>query len=90
MVCNDYPAAKGAFLQVSGLTFAFDPAKEAGSKVADVMVGGQPLDPAKEYTVAINDFMSAGGDGYEMLKKYNVQAIYGTYEEIIIDYLAMN
>ena len=87
---SDYPAAKGAFLQVSGLTFAFDPAKEAGSKVADVMVGGQPLDPAKEYTVAINDFMSAGGDGYEMLKKYNVQAIYGTYEEIIIDYLAMN
>lgn len=87
---SDYPAAKGAFLQVSGLTFAFDPAKEAGSKVTDVMVGGQALDLAKEYTVAINDFMSVGGDGYEMLAKYSVQAIYGTYEEIIIDYLATN
>ncbi|MBP8692488.1 MAG: 5'-nucleotidase C-terminal domain-containing protein [Sedimentibacter sp.] len=87
---SDYPAAKGAFLQVSGLEFSFDPAKEAGSKVLEVKVGGQPLDLTKEYTVAVNDFMAAGGDGYEMLANYKVEAEYGTYEEIVIDYLTTN
>jgi 5'-nucleotidase len=87
---SDYPAAKGAFLQVSGLEFSFDPAKEAGSKVVEILVGGEAFDEAKEYTVAINDFMSTGGDGYAMLADYDVLAIYGTYEEIIIDYLVAN
>jgi 5'-nucleotidase/UDP-sugar diphosphatase len=87
---SDYPAAKGAFLQVSGLEFSFDPAKEVGSKVVEVKVGGEPLDLTKEYTVAVNDFMADGGDGYEMLADYKVEALYGTYEEIVIDYLATN
>ncbi|HOA19419.1 MAG TPA: 5'-nucleotidase C-terminal domain-containing protein [Sedimentibacter sp.] len=87
---SDYPAAKGAFLQVSGLEFTFDPAKEIGSKVVEILVGGEAFDEAKEYTVAINDFMSTGGDGYAMLADYDVLAIYGTYEEIIIDYLVAN
>jgi 5'-nucleotidase/UDP-sugar diphosphatase len=29
-----------------------------------VTVGGAPLDPAKTYTVATNDFMARGGNGY--------------------------
>jgi 5'-nucleotidase len=85
-----YPAANGAFLQVSGLTFAFDPAKEAGTKVSDVVVGDKPLDLAAEYSVAVNDFMAIGGDGYDMLKDYPVEAEFGTYEEIILDYLVSN
>jgi nucleoid-associated protein YgaU len=75
---------------VSGLEFSFDPAKEVGSKVVEVKVGGEPLDLTKEYTVAVNDFMADGGDGYEMLADYKVEALYGTYEEIVIDYLATN
>jgi len=87
---SDYPAAKGAFLQVSGLEFTFDPAKPVNSKVVEIKVGGEVFDEAKEYTVAINDFMSDGGDGYSMLANYDVLAISGTYEEIIQNYLATN
>ena len=87
---SDYPAAKGAFLQVSGLEFTFDPAQPVDSKVVEITAGGEAFDEAKEYTVAINDFMSAGGDGYEMLAKYDVLTIFGTYEEIILDYLVSN
>jgi len=29
-----------------------------------VIVSGKPLDPDKEYSVATNDFLAAGGDGY--------------------------
>lgn len=57
----------GRFPQVSGLTYAFDASAPAGSRVSEVMVGGQPLDPDKVYRVAANDYILGGGDGYSAL-----------------------
>jgi 2',3'-cyclic-nucleotide 2'-phosphodiesterase (5'-nucleotidase family) len=57
-------AGAGRFPQVSGLTVRVDLAKPAGQRVVDVTIGGAPLDPARTYTVATNDFMAVGGDGY--------------------------
>lgn len=54
----------GAFPQVSGLSFAYRPKAPPGKRVREVRVGGRPLDPMREYTVATNDFLAAGGDGY--------------------------
>jgi 2',3'-cyclic-nucleotide 2'-phosphodiesterase (5'-nucleotidase family) len=54
----------GRFPQVSGLSFAYNRQAPPGSRVKKVSVGGRPLDPRKEYVVATNDFMAAGGDGY--------------------------
>ncbi|MBM4300084.1 MAG: hypothetical protein FJ121_00910 [Deltaproteobacteria bacterium] len=54
----------GGFPQVSGLTFTYSRSAPAGSRVKDVIVGGRPLDPQKEYVVATVDFLAAGGDGY--------------------------
>lgn len=65
---SKYPETAGAFLQVSGLEFTFDPSREPGHRVTNVLVGGKPLSLNKTYTLATNDFMAAGGDGYEMLK----------------------
>jgi 5'-nucleotidase/UDP-sugar diphosphatase len=58
-------AGAGRFPQVSGLSFTYKSKAPAGSRVKKIMIGGQPLDPKKEYTVATNDFMAAGGDGYQ-------------------------
>jgi 2',3'-cyclic-nucleotide 2'-phosphodiesterase (5'-nucleotidase family) len=70
-----YPSAAGQFLQVSGLRYAFDPSKPAGSRIVDVtMDDGSKLDFGKKYTVVINDFMAGGGDGYSMLKCTGVGA----------------
>jgi 2',3'-cyclic-nucleotide 2'-phosphodiesterase (5'-nucleotidase family) len=54
----------GRFPQVSGLSITYSPKAPVGSRVKEVLIGGQPLDPRKEYVVATNDFMAAGGDGY--------------------------
>jgi 2',3'-cyclic-nucleotide 2'-phosphodiesterase (5'-nucleotidase family) len=62
-----YPGEFGGFLQVSGLTFAFDPARPPGQRVARALVGGQPLDPERRYSVAVNNYIAQGGDGYRML-----------------------
>ena len=62
-----YPGAAGGFLQVSGLTYTFDAAKEPGSRIVEVLVDGKPIDLEKTYTLAANDFLTGGGDLYLML-----------------------
>jgi 2',3'-cyclic-nucleotide 2'-phosphodiesterase (5'-nucleotidase family) len=55
----------GRFPQVSGIAFTYNRHAQAGSRVKDVVIGGRPLAADKEYTVATNDFLAAGGDGYK-------------------------
>ena len=57
--------AAGRFPQVSGITFTFDPTQEPGSRIVEVLLeSGEPIDPEAIYSVATNDFMRGGGDGY--------------------------
>ena len=60
----------GRFPQVAGLKFTFDQSKPVGSRVSDVQVKDGdnfvPIDNAKTYGVATNNFMRAGGDGYSI------------------------
>ena len=62
-----YPREFGGFLQVSGVSFTFDPARPAGQRIVRVLVNGEPLDPERRYTLATNSYTAAGGDGYAML-----------------------
>ena len=59
----------GRFPQVSGLGFTYDPAAPAGSRIVEVTVGGAPLDPARTYRLATNDYLLGGGDGYASLNR---------------------
>ncbi len=58
----------GGFPQVSGLKAVFDPARPAGQRVSSVAVGDAPLKAERDYRLATNDFLAAGGDGYAMLR----------------------
>ena len=59
--------AAGRFPQIAGMTFSFDPAKLAGHRIVAVTVGGAPLDRARTYKVATNEYIFGGGDGYAVL-----------------------
>ncbi len=85
---SDYPTPKGAFPHIAGMTVTFDSSKEAGSRVVSVKVGEEDLDPAKMYTLATNDFLVAGGDGYKMFKGKKVTAEFNAMDQVFIDYLA--
>src|SRR5262245_48102261 len=63
---SQLPNAGGRFPQVSGLTIQANISRPPGSRVVSILVDGKPLDEKKVYTVATNDFMSRGGDGYTM------------------------
>ena len=58
----------GRFPQVSGLAFSFDTREPAGARVTGVTVGGVPLEDGKSYTLATNDFLARGGDGYAVFQ----------------------
>ena len=84
----------GRFPQVSGLRYEFDSALEPGSRlkrveVADSNGGYAPIDEGKMYTVATNNFMRTGGDGYEIFEKDAKEYYdYGRpLEEALMDYM---
>jgi len=81
----------GRFPQISGLTFSWDPAAPAGSRIQEILFAGQPLDPGATFSLATNDFMAAGGDGYSVLENAEVvvPASAGPLlSTLVIDYIA--
>ena len=56
----------GRFLQISGLSFVWSPSKPVGSRVESINVGNAPLDENAMYTVAMNDYIQSGGDGFSV------------------------
>lgn len=92
-----YPAASGGFLHVAGMTVVYDPAREVGSRVVEITLedgraivsDGAVAAGAPSVTVVTNSFTAGGGDGYAMLKDYDVQIPLPTsYERALRDYLA--
>lgn len=59
---------RGRFPQVSGMQFEFSRSAPSGSRVRSVTVGGEPLDLARMYRLATNEFLAQGGDGYGVLR----------------------
>jgi 5'-nucleotidase/UDP-sugar diphosphatase len=55
---------EGRFPQVSGLAFKYSPSKKRGARIKEIFVAGRPIQLDKDYVVATNDFLAAGGDGY--------------------------
>ena len=88
---SEVETGAGRFPQVSGLTFAFDATAPAGSRVSEVMVDGKPLELEKVYTVATNDYILGGGDGYAALGGGKVLVDAGNGNLIandVMDYIA--
>lgn len=53
--------------QVAGLRLVADRARPEGQRLVEVEVAGKPLDDARIYKLATNDFLMRGGDGFSML-----------------------
>ena len=92
---SQYEEVAGRFPQVAGLTFAYDVAAEAGSRVSDVMVasedGWAPIDPAAEYGLVSNNFVRNGGDGYSMFVDADKVYDFGPdLADVTAEYLAAN
>jgi 5'-nucleotidase/UDP-sugar diphosphatase len=66
-VIANIPQGAGGFPQFSKeVRYTID--KQAGA-VAELSIGGSPVDPDKTYRFCTNDFLLGGGDGYAILEK---------------------
>lgn len=77
----------GRFPHVSQITFTFDIKQPAGSRVSHIKVGGKELNDTQTYRIATNDFLIAGGDGYETFKKEHALNTGVTLFEVVEQYL---
>jgi 5'-nucleotidase len=83
------PEVCGGFPQVSGLQFVVFTDKKTPDRVHNVLVNGVPLNPDSTYTVATNDFMAVGGDGFTMFSDASASKIgnYSSLDEALITYV---
>ncbi|GIL44423.1 hypothetical protein Vafri_1896, partial [Volvox africanus] len=63
---------RGAFLQVAGFRFAFNPLAPPQQRVTNVEIevgdSYAPIDPCTFYLLVTNDYLAGGGDGYSSIK----------------------
>jgi 2',3'-cyclic-nucleotide 2'-phosphodiesterase (5'-nucleotidase family) len=91
------PGANGRFPQVSGLCFTYDISAAVGSRVtgavrqaADGSCTGAPVDltAGSMYSIAENDFMVNGGDGYPNF--FSRSTSRDIMDQVLADYVTAN
>lgn len=56
-------------LQVSGLSYVWDPQAPVGQRVVEARVGASPLSPHARYSVVINNFLADGGGDFAVFRE---------------------
>jgi len=59
----------GPSLFVSGVNIQYDPTRPDGERILSITVGGAPLDAAKDYTLAMTNFLSEGNSGMTLMRE---------------------
>ncbi|GMG95426.1 5'-nucleotidase C-terminal domain-containing protein [Tepidimicrobium xylanilyticum] len=84
---DTYPEPAGKFPHVAGMTYKIDPSKEAGSRIVELLIDGKPVELNKTYTLATNDFLAVGGDGYTMFGDAPIVGEFEGLDEALIKYI---
>ncbi|MGJ8623667.1 MAG: bifunctional metallophosphatase/5'-nucleotidase [Yoonia sp.] len=88
---SQHADGSGRFPQVAGMRFSVDLEAEVGSRISDVTVGGEPIDPDAVYGVVSNNFVRNGGDGYAMFKTAMNAYDYGPdLADVTAEFIAAN
>ncbi|MBO6215502.1 MAG: bifunctional metallophosphatase/5'-nucleotidase [Lachnospiraceae bacterium] len=100
----EVPEENGGFLQVSGMSYEVDSSIDStcttdddgmftgvsgARRVKNVMIGEEPIDPSKTYTLACNNYLLfEQGDGFTMFKESKViEDSTRLDNQVIIDYI---
>ncbi|MFF4410094.1 bifunctional metallophosphatase/5'-nucleotidase [Streptomyces sp. NPDC001404] len=82
--------AEPKILQVSnGLTYTLDLTKKGADRIvmSSVKLNGTPIDPAKTYRVAANEFLMGGGDGFPAFKDGTNKLVGPSDLDVFVAYL---
>jgi 2',3'-cyclic-nucleotide 2'-phosphodiesterase (5'-nucleotidase family) len=78
--------------QISGIRIKINLKNPPGSRVVEVLVGGQPIDLNKVYTVVVSSFQATGGDAYTVFKQaISSKWVTGRWmRDDLVDYIKAN
>lgn len=68
----DVESRDGAFLQISGGVYRYNPKKSPGERIISVKVGDDNLEDDKKYTIALPDYILRGGNDFTMLSEAEI------------------
>ena len=75
---------------VSGLEVWYDPRHRVGRRITKIkLANGKDLSSGATYTLAVGDFLAAGGSGYAMLKPFPVTDVGITDLDAVLRYLTI-
>ncbi len=57
-------AEPGMLMPSAGFSFTYDVRRPAGERIVAMSLNGRPIDPNRNYRVATNSFLAAGGDNF--------------------------
>ncbi|GAB0133541.1 hypothetical protein EsDP_00001948 [Epichloe bromicola] len=76
-----------SWFQVSrNIVIEYDPTKDAGSRLANVTVGGRALDDKTEYNVVTVDFVAGGGDN--LLKPVRDFVTLESLDQVLVSFIS--
>jgi len=80
----------GPDAHVAGLTVWYDPSNAAGRRIEKLrLANGKGVDDDQTYSLAVSDFLAAGGSGYTMLVGVPSAEVGVTDLDALIQYLAV-
>ncbi|WP_430509714.1 Ig-like domain-containing protein [Gottfriedia solisilvae] len=63
------PPSYNKIMAIAGLHYTWTDKNDYGKKILDIYLpDGSKIDPTKEYSITVNNFMADGGDGFTILK----------------------
>jgi len=66
-------------LQISGFSYSYDESRDPSDRVTSITFNGEEMDMNAYYTVATEDFLAHGGDGYTVMNE-GVLVAYGALD----------
>jgi 5'-nucleotidase len=84
---QQWRSAPPRMLQISGLSYVWDPQAPVGQRVVEARVGARALAPQATYSVAINNFLADGGSDFEVFREAGERRTGPTDVDALVAYI---
>lgn len=74
-------------LQISGISYTYDPQKPVGHKIVRIEHQGAPLIKEKQYSIATSDFIAAGNGVFSVMKRSQLIRVGDTDHNTVTHYI---
>jgi len=74
-------------LQISGITYTYDPSKPVGKRIVKIMHHDKPLNKLHTYTIATPDFLATGGGIFSVMKRSKLIKIGENDHDTLVNYI---